>query len=181
MRFKRILVFGINRISKKKLQLKNYNNIDKILEYIKNYRKENGKLSLGLRNIKTLLFMKTPGLIRIFVKSKDFENYKKEEKSIVFRNGLLKEEEKIDIFKEEGILSLFSPIKDNLKSKRKITGVFRKCFHAHPMLKKNNKDEFYCIMAKVKTKWSLSSTGTSPTPHWLGAIVSVRNLLPSST
>ena len=77
--------------------------------------------------------MKTPGLIRIFVKSKDFENYKKEEKSIVFRNELLKEKEKIDVFKEEGILTLFSPIKDNLKSKRNIYGAYRKYFHAHAL------------------------------------------------
>lgn len=120
MRFKRILALGRNRISKKKLQLKNYKNICKILKYIENYSKKNGELSLGLLKIKKLLFMKTPGLIRIFVKSEDFENYKKEEKSIVFRNGLLVEKEKIDVFKEEGILTLFSPIKDNLKSKRNI-------------------------------------------------------------
>ena len=87
---------------------------------------------LGLWEIKTLLSTKTPDLIRIFVKSEDFENYKKKEKSIVFRNGLL-EKEKIDVFKEEGILSLFSPIKDNLKAKRKIFGAYKKCFHAHAL------------------------------------------------
>ena len=132
MSFKRILVYGINRISKKNLQTKNHKNIEKIFEYIENYRKKNGKLSLGLCKIKTLLSTNTPGLIRIFVKSKYFEKYKKKVKSIVFRNGLLASE-KIDVYSEEGILTLFSPIKDNLKSKRNIYGAYRKCFHAHAL------------------------------------------------
>ena len=75
MRFKRILVYGINRISKKNLQL--HQNIDKIFEYIENYRKKNGELSWGLWEIKTFFSTKTPDLIRIFVKSEDFENEKK--------------------------------------------------------------------------------------------------------
>lgn len=55
---KEFLVYGINRISKKNLQLNNHKNIDKIFEYIENYRKKNGELSWGLLEIKTFFSTK---------------------------------------------------------------------------------------------------------------------------
>ena len=116
MKFRRILTYGKNKITKKNLQFKNYLNIKEIIKYINEYYKKNNYLPIGLRKIKKLLNMKPLDLISNFVKSKDFKKFKKEKQSIIFREGIINETEKInkiDIFTEKGIFDLFKPLEDN--------------------------------------------------------------------
>lgn len=132
--FKYILSYGRNRMAKK--QLNNFINIKNIIKYINDYYKKYHKLSVGLRKIKNLIYMKFLGLIKNFVKSKEFETFKKKEESIIFRNGIMKEKESIDIFTEKGIIDLFRP-EDNLTKngnqlkKKKFYRAYRKYFHIY--------------------------------------------------
>ena len=149
MKFRRILTYGKNKITKKNLQFKNYLNIKEIIKYINEYYKKNNYLPIGLRKIKKLLNMKPLDLISNFVKSKDFKKFKKEKQSSIFREGILNETEKInkiDIFTEKGIFDLFKPLEDNennmpkdinsiKKKKKSLSGAYRKCLHLQHLKK----------------------------------------------
>ena len=149
MKFRRILTYGQNKITKKNLQYKNYLNIKEIMKYINEYYKKNNYLPIGLRKIKKLLNMKPLDLISNFVKSKDFKKFKKEKQSIIFREGIINETEKInkiDIFTEKGIFDLFKPLDNNknnmpkdinsIKNKKKsLSGAYRKCLHLQHLKK----------------------------------------------
>lgn len=63
MTFKRILTYGRNRITKRNSQLKNYENIKVIIKYIEEYYIKYHKLSIGLKKIINLLYMKPISLI----------------------------------------------------------------------------------------------------------------------
>ena len=149
MKFRRILTYGQNKITKKNLQYKNYLNIKEIMKYINEYYKKNNYLPIGLRKIKKLLNMKPLDLISNFVKSKDFKKFKKEKQSIIFREGIINETEKInkiDIFTEKGIFDLFKPLDNNknnmpkdinsIKNKKKsLSGAYRKCLQLQHLKK----------------------------------------------
>lgn len=47
------------------------------------------------------------------MKSKDFEIFENDEKAQIFRNGIKKESDNIDIFTKDGIIDLFQQL--NLK------------------------------------------------------------------
>ena len=133
MTFRKILIYGKNRITKKDCQYKNYKHIKMIIRYLKEYYKKHECLSHGLIKIKVLLNKKPPGLIKNFVKSKTFEKFKKRKESIIFQEGILKEKGNIDIFTEKGIVSLFKPLELEKKYKKRkvISGIYRKCLHFH--------------------------------------------------
>ena len=162
MKFRRILTYGQNKITKKNLQYKNYLNIKEIMKYINEYYKKNNYLPIGLRKIKKLLNMKPLDLISNFVKSKDFKKFKKEKQSIIFREGIINETEKInkiDIFTEKGIFDLFKPLEDNknnmpkdinsIKNKKKsLSGAYRKCLHLQHLKKLYSPEK--CLFGKKK-------------------------------
>lgn len=133
MTFKKILIYGKNRITKKDCQYKNYKHIKMIIRYLQKYYKKHNCLSHGLIKIKVLLNKKPPGLIKNFVKSKTFEEFKKRKQSIIFQEGISKEKDNIDIFTEKGIVDLFEPLELEKKYKKRkvISGIYRKCLHFH--------------------------------------------------
>ena len=77
MRFKRILSFGKNRITKKDNAYNNYVNIKNIIRYIKEYMAKNNKLPQDLLRIKKLLYMRPENLIKMYSKSKKFSFFLK--------------------------------------------------------------------------------------------------------
>lgn len=135
MKFKRILTYGKNRITKNNAIYKNDLNIKDIINYIKDYQVKNNILPPDLRSIKNLLYLKSLGLIKKFVKSKDFIKFKKKDHIEIDRIGI-KREINIDIFTESGFIDLLKPFEDNkskdLKKKDKNMrkySAFRECFH----------------------------------------------------
>ena len=81
-----------------------------IENFIDNYKKKDKTLEI-LKKIKRLFNKTFLELIILFVNSKDFEKFKKEKRVIIYRNGIIKEKQKIDIFTKEGVIYLFRPLK----------------------------------------------------------------------
>lgn len=136
MRFRRILSFGKNRITKKDNAYNNYVNIINIIRYIKEYKAKNNKLPQDLLRIKKLLYMRPENLIKMYSKSKKFNSFRKEEIFLRYQKGLLNEVDKIDISTEKGLINLLKPFEDNKsksmakKQKKKSPAIYRKCLHS---------------------------------------------------
>ena len=91
------------------LQGKNFINISKILNYNKFPEKS--------RKIKDFLSMKYEDIIKMFYNSEEFKDFRKQEKTIFFDNGI-KQEKNISLLKDGGLLDLFRMT--NKKRKREI-------------------------------------------------------------
>lgn len=113
MSFRKILTEGKSSEKKNKAYQNNCN-INYILDSksINNHNKNDNAQKI-LKKIKRLLYMRFKGLIKIFVKSRDFKKFKDDDNVKFCRNCLKKEKDGIDIFTKKGIIRLFRPL--NLK------------------------------------------------------------------
>jgi hypothetical protein len=90
------------------LPKQNFHNISQILEYFRKVGYD--KLSDNLRTLKDFLEMSYEDLIRMFYNSYEFLEFKNENKTIFYDEGLIKQEQ-FSLLKEYGLIKLFKMIK----------------------------------------------------------------------
>ena len=90
------------------LPKQNFHNISQILEYFRKVGYD--KLSDNLRTLKDFLEMSYEDLIRMFYNSYEFLEFKNENKTICYDEGLIKQEQ-FSLLKEYGLIKLFKMIK----------------------------------------------------------------------
>ena len=102
-------LFQIFTIGKEdgKLQRQNEENITKIFEYIEKVGHDN--ISESLRKIKNFFEMRYEDLIRKFYDSYEFIDFKNDETTIFYDEGVIKQE-KFSLLKDYGLIKLFKMI-----------------------------------------------------------------------
>ena len=74
-----------------KKQKLNFDNINNILKEIEEYESKNKEIEENIKMLKILLKMEYLDLINLFLESKDFENFIKNKKTILFNKEILKQ------------------------------------------------------------------------------------------
>lgn len=111
LNYNMIEIFTIGKETEK-LPKQNYETISKILEYFKEIGYDN--LSNNLRKLKKFLEMSYEDLIIMFYNSFEFLDFKNNEKTIFYDEGMLKQE-KLSLLKDYGLIRLFKLIKKKRK------------------------------------------------------------------
>ena len=114
LKFNLIEVFTIGK-ENEKLQKQNDENITKIFEYFN--REENFILSESQRKIKEFFEMSYEDLIKNFYDSYEFIDFKNDEKTIFYDDGIIKQE-KYSLLKKYKLIDLFGDLKKKKKKKR---------------------------------------------------------------
>ena len=113
-KFLKYNLFQIFTIGKEdgKLQRQNEENITKIFEYIEKVGYDN--ISESLRKIKNFFEMSYEDLIRKFYDSYEFIDFKSDETTIFYDEGVIKQE-KFSLLKDYGLIKLFKMIQKKRK------------------------------------------------------------------